>query len=140
MKQLFALILAIFAAQCSIIIDVTTVLASTPNNVSGVVFYDENRDGIQSLNEEAVPYAEVQIQSVNSNDSTNLPADETLTTDENGYFNIGELAYGEYYVWSEINGRASVKTKIEINEINGTALVNIGIPPAVNLWLPLICN
>ena len=131
MKKLIALIALIIIAYAS---TAGQALAYGTNSVSGIVFYDQNGDGIQSPDENAVPNAVVNVQEVGSD------LIESLIANEFGYFNTGEMAFGEYEVWTEVSGRVSTRTAIQISEINGTALVDIGVTPLFTVMLPFVTN
>lgn len=131
MNKLIALILLIAVAHGAA---ATTASARSTNSVSGIVFYDLNRDGVQSPNERIVPNAEVNIQEVGGD------VIESMIANEFGYFDTGEIAFGEYEVWTELEGQPSRKKTIQISEINGTALVDLGVAPIHNIMLPFISN
>jgi len=71
-------------------------------------------------------------------------------TDAQGYFIIDTLSHGEYTVWSEAeNGAATDKQLVELNEVGGTALIDVVFEKAelagqtqtaFNIFLPLINN
>lgn len=131
MKKLIALAILVLVAQFA---TVAQSQAANVNSVSGIVFYDLNGDGAQAPNEKAAPNAIVNIQEVGSD------LIESMIADENGYFNTGEMAYGIYHVWTEIDGKASSVETIEISEINGTAVVYLPVAQSFNVMLPFVSN
>lgn len=96
------------------------------NNVSGVIYHDSNDNGMQDLNEIAIPNAIVNVRELESD------LIESLIVDGNGNFNTGELVYGSYVVWSEVNGQMSAPVNVEVNELSANSVISLGISHIVN--------
>lgn len=106
--------------------------AFAPDSVSGIVFFDEDGDGTPGSTEAAATNAVVNIQEVGSDFIA------SMITDEFGYFNTGDIEYGTYHIWTEVGGVSSEITTIEINDVHGTAIVNLPISNPFKIMLPFI--
>lgn len=106
--------------------------ASAPDSVSGIVFFDVDGDGAPGSTEVAAPHAVVNIREVGSDFIA------SMITDEFGYFNTGDIEYGIYHIWTEVGGVSSEITTIEINDVQGTAIVNLPISNPFKVMLPFI--
>ena len=108
--------------------------------LSGSAWMDNNVNNIQELGEQNM--ADV-IVFVKNEDTGKLV---TAKTDASGYYAVTNLAYGRYTIWSEsITGATTTAQMIELNEVNGAAVINAAFTPAttqtvVNIYLPIVNN
>ena len=89
--------------------------------ISGTVWNDENGNQIHELMEATMADVTVSIK--------NLDTNEIITTQSDAYGNfiMSGLAYGLYIVSCE-DGNGTVDSRVvELNEVNGTGILNFGI-------------
>jgi len=102
--------------------------ASDGNRVSvlsGSAWLDNNGNNIQELHEENVADVMVFVENVDTHKLI------TVKTDAAGFFKITNLSYGLYNVWSEnIEGVSTPTQMIELDEVNGAALLDLVFIPA----------
>ena len=108
------------------VLSTTVCFANNNNNnavatISGTVWNDENGNQIHELMEATMADVTVSIK--------NLDTHEVITTQSDAYGNfiMSGLAYGLYMVSCEDGNGAVDSRVVELNEVNGTGILNFGI-------------
>ena len=102
----------------------------TGSGINGVIWIDENENGVFEPTEPTVDNAVVNVRG----DGEDFI--QSVLVDEDGYFKIDGLAYGLYFVWAEMNGLTSETVLIEINEVSPVTVIDIALTPTVQPQLP----
>ncbi|MCB0086210.1 MAG: hypothetical protein KDE47_34955 [Caldilineaceae bacterium] len=103
--------------------------------ISGTAWVDANDNGSQEPSEEVASSVTIEVR---ASDRT-LAA--TAITDKAGFYIISGLAYGIYSVSAiEQDGAITSEQTVELNEVNGTAVVDIAMKAPIMKFqfLPLV--
>ncbi|MCB0086403.1 MAG: hypothetical protein KDE54_00690 [Caldilineaceae bacterium] len=103
--------------------------------ISGTAWVDANGNGSQEPAEEVASSVTIEVR---ASDRT-LAA--TAITDKSGFYIISGLAYGIYSVSAiEQDGAITSEQTVELNEVNGTAVVDIAMKAPIMKFqfLPLV--
>jgi len=96
---------------------------SQTSSFSGLVWDDANCNGVMERTERAIPHVTVTVQTL---DGVTV---DTIEVDANGYFISSQLPYGDYRIWTEIDGQHSEVEHIAVSEVSGSALVKLAVTP-----------
>lgn len=114
-------------------------LAAAPasSGVSGVIWLDENGNGIFEPSEPTVPDAVVNVRGEGEDFI------QSVLVGDDGYFEIRGLSHGLYHVWAEMDGTESESVVVEINEVSPVTVIDIAFTPETDtqvqhqIWIPV---
>jgi len=119
-------------------------LANAQDNstfLSGCAWTDYNDNNVQELDEGKMADVIIFVENVETGKLI------TTKTNASGFFTITDLSYGFYNVWSEnLEGVATPSQTIELNEVNGSTVLDFVFTPEVPatnsfaIFLPIILN
>lgn len=106
------------------------------SGVTGVIWIDENANGVFEPTEPTVSDAVVNVRG----DGEDFI--QSVLVDEDGYFAIDGLPHGLYLVWAEMNGVESETVVVEINEVSPVTVIDIAFTSAApplqhQIWMPV---
>lgn len=118
----YIIALAVVASNLIFSERVLTASSAETNVLAGVVWQDENNNGVYEPSEESLSDAWVYARAVNSEEVFSA-----VTSDE-GLFAL-DLPYGDYEVWATF-GRSVVSSRqtVRIDEVMGQVFVELPVP------------
>jgi len=108
--------------------------------LSGSAWMDDNNNDIQELGESNIADVIVFVENAKTRKLI------TAKTDASGFFTVSDLPYGLYNIWSEnFKGAATATQTIELNEVNGTTMLDLAFTSEVTtqtftIFLPVVNN